>query len=174
MSDKFEQFVSDEGGVEPIRWISVKDRMPEHGSCCYIFCDDGECDSWVHYFTDDKRGKIWTSTDTGAPPISSYANVITHWMPHDLNAHKESEWHDISEVMPSLSGKSCMVLVDGELSPHCWYFGRSEGDNLLMWWCFGDNALYDGKNEYLLDENVITHWKRWRTPKPPKPPKLGN
>lgn len=60
-------------------WISVKDRLPEHGSYCYIFCDDGECDSWVHYFTDDKRGKIWTSTDTGAPPISSYANVITHW-----------------------------------------------------------------------------------------------
>jgi hypothetical protein len=49
------------------KWISVKDRLPEHGSLCYIFCDDGECDSWVHYFTDDKRGKIWTSTDTGAP-----------------------------------------------------------------------------------------------------------
>jgi hypothetical protein len=142
------------------KWISVKDKLPEHGSCCYIFTGDNECDSFVWRFTDDKRGKIWASVDGWRDQISSYSDWITHWMPHEKSIRKGRKWSSVNEKLPAY-GDMVTVMAGDALSPSTWWLCEGDADGGGQFWeCVA--------GQLGLNENVITHWMAWKKPKPPK------
>jgi hypothetical protein len=55
-----------------MRWISVNEKLPEHGQYVLICCSKNVEDQI--YFFDSKRGFVDPLGDTG------YSNDATHWM----------------------------------------------------------------------------------------------
>ena len=148
------------------KWISVKDRLPEHGSCCYIFTGDSTYDSFVWRFTDDKRGKIWTSEY--GDKISSYSDWTFHWMPHEKSIRKGRKWSSVNENLPAYCDM-VTVMIGDVLSPNAWMLHEDDVDGGGPFWdCCGINFTEGVADQPGLNENVITHWMTWKQPKPPK------
>ena len=90
MSDKFEPLVSAEDGVEPIRWISVKDRMPSNYDEVMIWPrPDFGYESFTGHFNPRADGLAygssgvagWFSSCCERDGVSLIRVNVTHWMP---------------------------------------------------------------------------------------------
>ena len=60
------------GKTEGLRWISVKDRLPEVGKKVLVYCKENKNDYEIGAYSDTYRGFFVRQT--------CYEN-ITHWMP---------------------------------------------------------------------------------------------
>lgn len=73
MSDKFEEFVSAEDGGESMKWISVKDRLPDETFGEFVECIVYETlNNKVHHDYFNSRDSLFWN---------HYGKYVTHWMP---------------------------------------------------------------------------------------------
>lgn len=88
MGDKFDEFFSVEDGCEAMKWISVKDELPDNNQRV-VFADIGHGEIYsivagdYHYgmFRPDTGGLYGSNYDGGAEIYLDANMDITHWMP---------------------------------------------------------------------------------------------